>query len=106
MSTTAIDNIFIDISRVGNYTITPVLNGLSDHDAQLLTISMCFSQTDNQELQTIRKINKYTISDFLAKLSYQTWDSIFNSDDVNVMFNSFLNTYLGIFYSSFPLKKL
>jgi hypothetical protein len=33
-------------------------------------------------------------------------DTIFNSDNVNDMFNSFLNTYLRIFYSSFPHKKV
>ena len=32
-------------------------------------------------------------------------DTIFNSNDVNAMFNSFLNIYLRI-YSSFPPKKV
>jgi hypothetical protein len=31
---------------------------------------------------------------------------LFNSEDVNAMFNSFFNIYLGIFYSSFLLKKV
>ena len=53
----------------------------------------------------IRKINEHTINDFLIKLSYKTWDSIFSTDDVNKMFNSFLDSYLEIFYSSFPLKR-
>jgi len=35
-SISMIDNIFIDASR--NYTIEPYINGLSDHDAQILTI--------------------------------------------------------------------
>jgi hypothetical protein len=42
----------------------------------------------------------------LDKLSCKTWDTIFNSEDVNDMLNSFLNIYLRIFYSSFPLKKV
>jgi exonuclease III len=37
-SATAIDNIFIDISKMGNYSIFPKMNGLSDHDAQLLAL--------------------------------------------------------------------
>ena len=45
-------------------------------------------------LKTIRKINKFTISDFIDKLSCESWDSIFNSEDINAMFNSFLNIYL------------
>jgi len=104
-SAAAIDNIFIDVSQFESYTITPVINGVSDHDAQLLTISTDYSYVPTHRSKTVRKINKYTISDFIDKLSCESWDSIFNSEDVNVMFNSFLNIYLRIFYSSFPLKK-
>ena len=35
-SSTGIDNIFIDISR--NFTINPLISGLSDHDAELLKL--------------------------------------------------------------------
>jgi len=35
-SSTATDNIFIDLSR--NFTINPLINELSEHDAQLLKI--------------------------------------------------------------------
>jgi len=34
-SAAAIDNIFIDVSQFEGYTITPIINGVSDHDAQL-----------------------------------------------------------------------
>jgi endonuclease/exonuclease/phosphatase family metal-dependent hydrolase len=37
-SSTTIDNIFIDIHKITSYTVCPLYNGLSDHDAQLLTI--------------------------------------------------------------------
>jgi hypothetical protein len=30
---------------------------------------------------------------------------VFNGDDVDTIFNNFLNTYLRIFYHMFPLKK-
>jgi hypothetical protein len=79
---------------------------LSDHDAQLLAISTCAPQVQSQKFKTIKKINKYTISDILTKLSYESWDTIFNSDDENIMFNSFLSIYLRIFYSSFPSQKV
>jgi len=35
-SATANDNIFIDISKFSHYVISPLYNGLSDHDAQLI----------------------------------------------------------------------
>jgi hypothetical protein len=58
------------------------------------------------KFKTIRKINKYGITDFIDKLSCESWDTTFNSEDVNAMFNSLINTYLRIYYSSFPLKKV
>ena len=42
----------------------------------------------------------------MDKLSCESWDTIFSSEDVDDMFNSFLNIYLRIFYSSFPFKKV
>ena len=52
----------------------------------------------------IRKINEHTINDFLNKLSHKIWDTVFTTDDVNKMFKFFLDSYLKIFNSSFPLK--
>jgi hypothetical protein len=105
-STTAIDNIFIDITKRDSYSICPIINGLSDHDEQSITFNAKNLKPHTKQFKVIRKINKYTINDFLTKLSYETWDLTFSSDDVNKMFNSFLDTYLKIFYYSFPLKKI
>ena len=44
-----------------------------------------------------RKINKYTITDFELKLSYESWKQVFVGDDANKIFNSFLNTFLRIY---------
>jgi len=54
----------------------------------------------------IRKINKHSINDFHNKLSCESWDTIFSTDDVNKMFNSFLDSYLKTFHSIFPLKRI
>ena len=64
------------------------------------TISTSDLQIQSQQLKTVRKINKYKIPDFLTNLSYKTWDITFNSIDVNIMFNSFLNTRLRIYLLS------
>jgi hypothetical protein len=105
-SSTAIDNIFIDVSQFESYTVTPITNGLSDHDAQLLKTSTEYTLVQIHKFKTVRKINKYTISDLPDKLSCKSWDTTCNSEDVNAMFNSFLNIYLRIFYPSFPLKRV
>ena len=40
--------------------------------------------------------------EFINKLSNESWDNVFNTEDINEMFNSFLNDYLMIFNSCFP----
>ena len=79
---------------MGNYSISPIINGLSDHDAQLQSYN---SRPPSKKYRLIRNINDHTINDFLTKLSYETLDTIFSTDDVNIMFNSFLDTYLKMF---------
>jgi hypothetical protein len=46
------------------------------------------------------------MQDFKYKLSYENWDSVFGTEDTNIMYNSFFNSFLRIFSSRFPLKKL
>jgi hypothetical protein len=103
-SSTVIDNIFIDIITIINYTVFPLHNGLSDHDAQMLIIREVNLQLQNQHIH-IRSINKYSIEKFKTKLSYESWDSVFDNNgnvDVDSLFSSFLNNYLRIVYTSFP----
>jgi hypothetical protein len=38
-SSTAIDNIFIDSARLNSSYTAPIINGLSNHDAQFIMIS-------------------------------------------------------------------
>jgi hypothetical protein len=45
------------------------------------------------------------MADFVTKLSNESWDTVFDSNDFDSKFNFFLNIYL-IFYSSFPLKRI
>jgi exonuclease III len=37
-SSTAIGNIFVDSIRLNSSSVSPIINGLSDHDAQRLTV--------------------------------------------------------------------
>jgi exonuclease III len=108
-SSTTIDNIFIDIHKIKNYTVCPIYNGLSDHDAQLLIVKDVNLQLSKCPTYTIRNIHKYSIDEFRIRLSYESWTNIFSNNDsmdVDTLFNMFLNNYLRIFYTSFPLKKV
>ena len=65
-----IDNIFIDNKR--NYTIKPCINGLSDHDSQLITLNNFSLQINNSEPNYTRKINsKNNIAQFQLQLSWE-----------------------------------
>jgi len=90
-SKSMIYNIFIDASR--NYIIEPCINGLSDHDAQLLFISNVFLPVINRDPYYIRIINKDAVAEFQLQLSWESWEDVFSSIDVNLMINNFLNNY-------------
>jgi len=59
-----------------------------------------------KECHIKRKINKYTIADFQWILSHETWEHVFNWNDFNNIFNSFLDIFLRISYSSFLLTQV
>ena len=75
-SSTIIDNIFIDTSKMSTYTVLPLSNGLSDHDAQLLILKDLNLKDLNSQVQDCyiymtRDINEYSINEFKTNLSYQ-----------------------------------
>jgi hypothetical protein len=98
--------IFIDTSHKGNYTLYGLINGLSDHNRQIIQLENINMKTQSSGTRIIHNFNKYYIHDFKTKLSYDIWDTIFGDNDVNKIFNNFQNTFLRIFYSSFPTKKI
>ena len=46
------------------------------------------------------------IADFQLKLSNEMWGQVLDGNDVDKNFNSFLNIFLRIYYSGFPLTQL
>jgi hypothetical protein len=88
-SSSTIDNFFIDNSLISDYDISPSINGLSDHDGQVLKIQFAQQQLNNQSFSYKRNIKQYTKSDFLLKLSYETWTTVFEGSEANTVFNTF-----------------
>jgi len=66
-------NVFIDTSTTGKYELHPLINRLSDHDAQLLILNKGQKKEKECHTHIKRKINKYPIADFQLKLSHETW---------------------------------
>jgi hypothetical protein len=104
-SSTVVDNIFVDSIRLSPSSVSPIINGLSGHDAQLLTINNIASAVNLIPLkQRTRKINNDTIMQFQLLLMSETWESVYRDQDINNRFHSFLYTALNIFEASFPIK--
>jgi hypothetical protein len=77
ISATTIDSFFIDNHRNEIYSIHSLLNGLSDHDAQVLTLSnLELLNSPNYSVRT-RDINEYTKLDFKSNLNCVTWADVF-----------------------------
>jgi hypothetical protein len=102
-STSLIDNIFIDKNI--NYSVSPYINGLSDHDAQLITLPDIIQTTKPPRYVLRRCFDEENVTNFRLILSHEKWEEIFTESDVNEMFNKFLNKFLRCFNHSFPIQK-
>jgi len=104
-----IDNIFLDRSKYDKFIIEPSYNRLSDQDALSLTLyTHSCKVLKSIETRIGRKYHMESISNFKRNLSFESWESVFdttNGNEVNAIFSNFLNVYLRIFYCSFPQHK-
>jgi phosphomevalonate kinase len=91
-SFTAIDNIFIDKVKYENYCIHPLVNELSNHDTHVITINNITVDKRISKTQSVRKFNTFSISQCAVNLNYENWDNVFIEEDINTVFNNFLNT--------------
>jgi hypothetical protein len=103
-SSSAIDNIFVD--KRSTYSIKPYINGLSDHNAQLLILNDVDQPTSDSKPLYIRNFNKFAIAEFQSLLSEELWEDVFDNTDVNIMFKNFLNKYLRFYNASFLKKNI
>jgi hypothetical protein len=74
------------------YLVYSVNNGLSDHDAQLITIKnigLSIHKHKIAPISTTRIFNNQSLLNFQMQLSYETRDNLFSGTDVDTIFNSF-----------------
>ena len=83
----------------------PLINGLSDRNAQIIEISNLYYTNPSKQYKYTRKFDNDTMLTFTNLLSYELWDQIFTNQDINLIFNNFLNIYLKIYNASFPVIK-
>ena len=105
VSSSAIDNIFIDYSRINSFKVFSLINGLSECEAQYLCGNNIFNrQTGNFRLVKKRLITKSAVSMFIELWRNESWDNVISHTDVNESFNLFLNALLIIFELCFPMQ--
>jgi hypothetical protein len=96
---------FNHFKRLRPSIISPLINGLSDHDAQLLTIDNTYTVTNKVSLKRRKRLIKSdTLTNFQTLLKQEMWESVYRTHNTNYMFNSFLSTFLNIFEASFPVN--
>jgi hypothetical protein len=79
-SRTEIDNIFVDCIRFSSSSTSPIINGLSDHDAQYILINNIAAAGNLIPLkQRTRKVSNETITQFQLLLKSETRESVFKT---------------------------
>jgi O-succinylbenzoate synthase len=69
---TPIDNILLDKTQNKNYTIGPYPNGLSDHDALMLSLRiLSLNGSKVGKAKIGRKYDGFLVDEFLRNLSYE-----------------------------------
>jgi hypothetical protein len=96
----------MDKGKMLSIPLAPIYNGLSDHDAQLLVLHDAIVDNQIPHSSIIQQINKNTIDQFKLNLSYKNWTETFTEDNIDINFKNFVNTYLRIFNSTFPYKRI
>ena len=105
-SSSTIDNIFVHSSLLEGHSVSRIVNGLSDHDAQLLILKSICSQTNvKHKYQLLRKVNPVAIETFLSLIKEQEWQDVYSADNADDKYNAFLNTFIMLFESCFPLER-
>jgi hypothetical protein len=86
----AIDNIFVYHGRIDSYYVSPIINGLSDHEAQYLVLRDVFHLHKNKKLSfRTRIISKEATTEFQNMLMNENWDEVLQQKEINEGFNVF-----------------
>jgi hypothetical protein len=82
-SISLIGNFFLDRNGDKNFLVYPVINGLSDHDGQILTLNNLQVIKQIRHKYTYREINKEIITKFQISLRNENWEEVYDHENVN-----------------------
>ena len=101
-SATLIDNIFTN--ELTNQIISGLLiNDISDH---LPIFSLTRSSPKRLNSLTYKKSSKESVDAFIEDLNRQTWHNTYKSDDANIAYDNFLDTFIKLYNKHCPLKRV
>jgi hypothetical protein len=72
------------VDKRSRYITESVINGLSDHDAQILKLIDLTPLTDNSKPIPTRNINEQSVTKLLSLLSWELWEEVFEENNKNV----------------------
>jgi len=72
-SITMIDNIFINKLKNEKYSVSSLINGLSNHDARVLSLPDIIIPDDRNEPYSYREISTHSLNEFQTSLNYEAY---------------------------------
>ena len=104
-SCTLIDNIF---TNQINYSIRSglLMNDITDH---LPIFALCNYEIENKKsdpVKYVRNLKNENVSLLIESLSQEMWNNVLQSDDVNVAYINFIETFSKLYNLHCPVKRL
>jgi exonuclease III len=100
---TLIDHIYSNLSDIRVETKNVLF---SDHEVLIAELPFLFLKNSNQKIYSYgRSFSSQNIQNFQHFLSLQSWLNVLESDDVNIKYSAFMETFLAYFNGSFPVHK-
>ena len=82
-----------------------LINDISDH-LPICSLTRCSPKRLNSlNYKTIRKSSKESVDAFIEYLNRQTWHTTYKSDDANIAYDNFLDTFIKLYNKQCPLKR-
>lgn len=103
-TSTCIDYICTNFNSF-NMTCTVIENAISDHTAQVLSLSLNLRDYEENYIFT-RLLSAMNYNTFASYVSRETWLDVYNCSDVNKAFEIFVNILKFYIDISFPIKKV
>ena len=101
-SATLIDHIHTNILD-RKYTSGIIITDIADHFGVYSTFCLKTEKT-NTEPKTVRIFNNLNITRFKDALRYKDYSEVYETENTNEAYNTFLNIYIAEFESCFPPK--